>query len=115
VPYGLPQGDDLFKAHPVTKTYSIDAKHSVGSHWNCRIVYSAANEPPVRPGPEVLSLCTITCEFGKPFEQWPKVGTNGWRQCNDLSLAMRFEGQLKWTAKAGSDAVEREIDPDYDP
>jgi hypothetical protein len=65
-----------------------------------------------RPG--VLSLCTITCEFGKLFEQWPKVGTKGWRWHQGLFLAVRLEGQLKWTVKAGSDGIEREINPDYE-
>lgn len=90
-------------------------RDSPGSYWSCRIVYSAADEPPVRPGPGVLNLCTIKCEYEKPFEQWPMVGTTGWRACDDLSLAMTFEGQLKWTAKIGANAAEREIDPDYDP
>lgn len=97
------------------KNYVLDANTSPGRNWNCRIVYCASDTPPIRPGPEVLNLCTITCEFGRPFEQWPKVGTKGWRRYQDLSLAMRFEGQLKWTARAGSGAVDREIDPDYDP
>ena len=110
-----PQGDDLSKAEPVQKNYSMDAITSPGRIWYCSIVYCASDTPPKRPCPEVLDLCTIKCEFGKPFEQWPKVGTNGWRRCKDLSLAMRFDGQLKWTAKAGAGAVEREIDPNYDP
>lgn len=37
----------------------------------------------------------------------------GWRRYDDLALAMRFEGEPKWTLTVGKNAQERDVKVEY--
>ncbi|KAK3385577.1 hypothetical protein B0H63DRAFT_433322 [Podospora didyma] len=109
----LRKGDDVAKKKPVLLGYSQFSKGSAPKSCRYAITYSAADIPPKRPDSTVMELCTIDCEWDKPFEEWQKVGKRGWRVHQDLALAMRFEGQTKWTVRVGSCKKEHEVKVEY--
>ncbi|KAK3358672.1 hypothetical protein B0T25DRAFT_563750 [Lasiosphaeria hispida] len=111
----LKKGADLSKTSPVNWTYSTLARFQAEAQCILKVICCQSDDPPIRPAPEVLDLCSISCDWGKPFEEWTPIGDPklGWRRFDGLSVRMRYEGQLKWTVKAAAHAVEREIEADY--
>ncbi|KAK4211458.1 hypothetical protein QBC37DRAFT_446139 [Rhypophila decipiens] len=111
----LKKGDDIEKWSPVFHEFRTYAKESDENSCVISIKYSAADTPPSRPDQTVSELCRIQCEWDKGLEQWDQVGNpaDGWRRHDNVALAMRYEGQLKWTVRVGKNATEHEVKVEY--
>ena len=105
----------MTKRDPVHFKYAFYSKNPLPRNCIFRIKYSAENTPPKRADDEVSDLCQVHCEWDKPFEDWTPVGTpkDGWRRHDDLSLAMRFEGEPIWKLCVGSRQQEQDVNVQY--
>ncbi|KAK4159271.1 hypothetical protein QBC43DRAFT_131872 [Cladorrhinum sp. PSN259] len=136
----LNKGDEVSKKSPVLIGYQQFAKAN-NAPGKCVFVirYSSADVPPARLDTEVMELCRIECEWDRPFSEWKEVGSTngqvgggvstgtghngngngnghnggGWRKYDDLTLAMRFGGQPKWTIRVGKNEVEHDVKVEY--
>ncbi|CAP68182.1 uncharacterized protein PODANS_7_4940, partial [Podospora anserina S mat+] len=112
----LKKGDEVSKKEPVLFGYHQYAtKQTAQSKCVFVIEYSQSDIPPKRKDETVTELCRIECEWDKPFEQWKPVGNlaDGWRKFDEMSLAMRFGGQPKWTIQVGSKQAEHDVKVEY--
>lgn len=78
-------------------------------------MYSSEDVVPKRPGPKVMDLCRIECDWDKPIEEWKMVGNpyTGWRKHEDLELTMGLEGEPKWEIRVGSKRAEHNFEVQY--
>ena len=110
------QGEEVSKKLPERITYKLYRKAPLSKKCVFTIRYSDADTPPKRMDLTVKELCRIECDWDKTFEEWTPVGDpgEGWRRHDDLTLAMRFEGEPKWKVRIGSNQeVERDAKVDY--
>ena len=79
------------------------------------IRYSSSATPPKRIDSSVYKLCTIECDWDKPFREWRPIGNpyEGYRQHDDLALALTFDGEPKWKVRCGESQAEREVEVEY--
>ncbi|KAH6877230.1 hypothetical protein B0T10DRAFT_540642 [Thelonectria olida] len=111
----LRRGDEVSKGSPIIYPYSSYAKHRAPPKCAFWIRSSASVEPPKRNDSSVQYLCLMECAWDKPFSEWKPVGeeAEGWRRYDGLTLAMTFDGELKWKARVGSNEVEHEVAVEY--
>ncbi|KAK0747241.1 hypothetical protein B0T21DRAFT_446196 [Apiosordaria backusii] len=112
----LKKGDEVSKKEPVLLRYHQFAKKQTAQSKCVFVIqYSQSDIPPKRKDESVSELCRIECEWDKPFEQWKAVGNpaDGWRKYDEMSLAMRFGGQPKWTIQVGSNQAEHDVKVEY--
>ncbi|KAK4182194.1 hypothetical protein QBC35DRAFT_396464 [Podospora australis] len=111
----LTKGDELSKKSPALLKYQQFARGAATGTCAFTIRYSQADIPPKRLDDTVKTLCQIECAWDRPFEQWKQVGSpsEGWRKFDDLALAMRFEGQPKWTMQVGINKTEHDVKVEY--
>ncbi|KAF5003059.1 hypothetical protein FDECE_10370 [Fusarium decemcellulare] len=111
----LKKGDDVSVISPVCFEYSTYRRQPPPEKCTFYIRYSSADSPPIRNDSTVLELCTIQCDYDRPFHEWPVVGNpdKGYRICSGLELMMKFEGELKWTLGIGSKKAQRDVEVEY--
>ncbi|KAH7146867.1 hypothetical protein B0J13DRAFT_595253 [Dactylonectria estremocensis] len=111
----LRKGDEVSKRSPVLVSYHQFFKNFAPDKCTFAIKYSSSDFPPKRVDPTVLDLCRVECDWDKPFWEWTQVGhpSEGWRRCDDLALAMRFEGEPKWKVRVGSKQAEHDVQVEY--
>ena len=112
----LNKGDEVSKKSPKLIGYQQFAKAAnVPEKCVFIIRYSQSDPPPKRQDASVAELCRIECEWDRPFSEWKVIGGSGsgWRKHDDLTLAMRFGGQPKWTIKVGANETEHDVKVEY--
>ncbi|KAJ3544884.1 hypothetical protein NM208_g2806 [Fusarium decemcellulare] len=111
----LKKGDEVCKKDPVLFSYIEYCQDPLPDRCKFSIKYSDEDTPPKRNDSTVSDLCSIECDWDLPFSEWTPVGdpSDGWRKYDELALAMRFEGEPKWTMQVGSKETEREVEVKY--
>jgi hypothetical protein len=80
------------------------------------VYISAADDPPGRCTEAVQQLCKIKYTIGMDWDDMREfVDDSGRKQrrAGDLALTMRFDGEPKWTLKAGRTTVEEDVNVEY--
>ncbi|TIC93892.1 Heat shock 70 kDa protein 12B [Colletotrichum higginsianum] len=115
-PYKDPEGGDkVDKASRIPITYHGFYQAPLPPKCTFDIMYSSEDVVPKRPGPKVMDLCRIECDWDKPIEEWKTVGNpyTGWRKHEDLELTMGLEGEPKWEIRVGSKRAEHNFEVQY--
>ncbi|GJD00113.1 HSP70 family chaperone [Colletotrichum higginsianum] len=115
VAYSLDYGDKVDKASRIPITYHGFYQAPLPPKCTFDIMYSSEDVVPKRPGPKVMDLCRIECDWDKPIEEWKTVGNpyTGWRKHEDLELTMGLEGEPKWEIRVGSKRAEHNFEVQY--
>ncbi|KAI5459404.1 hypothetical protein BGZ63DRAFT_276412 [Mariannaea sp. PMI_226] len=111
----LRKGDELTKKSPIMVSYNQYHRNFAPEKCTFFIKYSSSDFAPKRVDPSVLDLCSIECDWDRPFWEWTSVGnpSDGWKRYDDLALAMRFGGEPKWTVRVGSKQAEHDVTVEY--
>ncbi|KAK3935666.1 hypothetical protein QBC46DRAFT_461963 [Diplogelasinospora grovesii] len=111
----LKRGEPVKSQSPVTiRYYQYSNDPSIRA---CKLpIYTSESEtPPIRPDDSVSKMCTIECEYDKPFSEWEEIPDNkdGYRKYNGIVLSMKFKGLPKWKLQLGPNQVERDANVSY--
>ena len=81
-----------------------------------RIFVSDAETPPCRIDKSVKELCLIKYDVGQPWDELEEISDSDgttFRCARGLRLMMAFDGEPKWTLKAGFNTVEQSVNVEY--
>jgi len=83
-------------------------------HTSFKILVSDNEEPPVRKDASVRALCTINCEYDRPFGDLPLVDPRrNIRRMDGMNLTMRFDGEPQWMLQVGRNMIEKRVDVQF--
>ena len=79
-----------------------------------KILTSDSEKPPERKDPSVRVLCTIHCEYDRPFGDLPLVDPRrNVRRVDGMTLTMRFDGEPQWMLQVGRNMIEKKVDVQF--
>ncbi len=111
----LTQGEALSNHDPVSHKFVDFVNNAATRQTKFEIMTSDALPPPGRRDASCRMLCTIRCDYDRPFHELPVADdVQGMRVVKDMRLTMTFEGEPQWRLQVGNKVTDARVDVDFE-